>query len=96
MSCIVFKSIGLIPNKIIRSIKKKFNSFLWNGKDDGPARAKVSWDSVCIPKEGGLGLERIEEWNKAAVLRHIRNLFSKAGSLWVACLKVNLLKGRYF
>jgi hypothetical protein len=43
-----------------------------------------------------LGLKSIEDWNRAAVLRHVWNLFAKAGSLWVAWVRANLLKGRCF
>jgi hypothetical protein len=31
------------------------------GGCDGPAKAKVSWNSVCMPKdEGGLGVRRMD------------------------------------
>jgi hypothetical protein len=45
---------------------------------------------------GPTGLKRIEEWKKATILKYIWNLFTKSGSLWVAWVKVNLLKGRGF
>jgi hypothetical protein len=47
-------------------------------------------------KEGGLGIKKLEEWNRAAMMRHIWSLFVKAGSLWVAWVKENLLKGKSF
>ncbi|XP_062155223.1 uncharacterized protein LOC133863288 [Alnus glutinosa] len=46
--------------------------------------------------EGGLGIKRIEVWNKASMLNHIWNLFTKAGSLWVAWINVNRFKGRWY
>jgi hypothetical protein len=68
--------------KVIRVLEQIFSRFLWNGGSDGPARAKVSWESICVPKEeGGLGLRRIEDWNIAAILKFIWNLYTKAGSL---------------
>jgi hypothetical protein len=31
----------------------------------------VSWESICVPKnEGGLGL-KVDDWNRAAVLKHV-------------------------
>ena len=52
-------------------------------------------DQVCLPKkEEGLGLKIVEDWNKAAVMKHIGNLFTQAGSLWMAWVKGELLKGR--
>lgn len=51
----------------------------------------------CVPiKEGGLGLKRIEERNKAAVLKHNWNLFVQAGSLCVTWVHYNILKGKSF
>jgi hypothetical protein len=38
----------------------------------------------------------MEDWNKAAILKHIWNIFSQAGSLWVAWVKEYILKGRSF
>jgi hypothetical protein len=40
---------------------------------------------LCAPKnEGGLGLMRVGEWNKAAAMKHFWNLLALAGSIWVA------------
>jgi hypothetical protein len=40
---------------------------------------------LCLPKkEGGVGIKKLEEWNRAAIMLHIWGLFVKAGSLWVA------------
>lgn len=42
---------------------------------------RVSWEKVCLPKrEGGHGLKRNVDWNKAAVLKLIWNLFTQNGS----------------
>ena len=61
-------------------------------------RAKVAWDQVCLPKkEGGLGIKRITEWNKIALLRHIWNLCNDSdGSNWYTLIISNLLRGRNF
>lgn len=47
-------------------------------------------------KEGGLGIKRLETWNQAAMLKHIWSLFTQAGSLWVAWMEKNWLKGKSF
>ncbi len=50
---------------------------MWCGKDSR-AKAKVYWDKVYVPKrEGGMGIKKLEVWNKAVVLNHIWNLFSR-------------------
>lgn len=81
---------------MIRSIEQWLNRFIWNGKIEGPARAKVAWEEVFQKNEGGLGLRRLGEWNSAAVLRHVWALFAKSGSIWVAWVKLHLIKGRCF
>ena len=57
----------------------------------------MAWNNICFPKkEGGLGLKRINFWNKTSMLRHIWSLFTRSGSLWVAWIKENFLKKRIF
>jgi hypothetical protein len=36
----------------------------------------------------------VADWNLAAMLRYIWNIFARAGSLWVAWVKEYLLKGK--
>ncbi len=73
-----------------------FNQFLWKGRGDGRGGMRVAWEKVCLPKkEGGLGLKRVEDWNKAAlIMKLIWNLCTQAGSLWVAWVQHYLLKGK--
>jgi hypothetical protein len=67
---------------------------LWGGKDT-KSHVKVSWDKLCNPKrEGGLGIKNLEVWNNASILQHIWTLFTKVGSLWVAWIEENRLKGK--
>jgi len=94
---VFWSEIFILPKKIIRDISQKFNRFLWNGKDSNSAKAKVAWNDVCFPKkEGGLGLKNLEVWNRISILRHIWNLFACASSIWIAWIKMYLLKGRSF
>jgi hypothetical protein len=75
-------SIFILPKKVIKNLRHKFNGFMWNGGCDGPAKAKVSWNFVCMPKdEGVLGLRMIEDWNRVAVLMFVWLVFTKVGSL---------------
>ena len=35
-----------------------------------PAKSKVAWDYICVPKmKGGLGLKKLVGWNRATILR---------------------------
>jgi hypothetical protein len=82
---------------VIKILEQYFNHFLWYGQSTSKGSIKVAREKICLPnKEGGLGLKRRADWNKSAILKHIWNLFSKAGSLWVAWVHSNLLKGRCF
>ncbi|XP_020866133.1 uncharacterized protein LOC110224415 [Arabidopsis lyrata subsp. lyrata] len=52
---------------------------------------------VCKAKEcGGLGLKRLTSWNKVFALKLIWLLFTKAGSLWVSWVRINLIGNRNF
>jgi hypothetical protein len=82
--------------RTISLLEQKFNRFLWSGSDV-KAKAKVSWERICTPmKERGLGIKRLDVWNQASMMNHIRNLFTKSGSLWVAWTETNWLKRRSF
>ena len=41
-------------------------------------------------------MQRVASWNRVAIMKHIWSLFTKAGSLWVAWIHANLLKGKFF
>nr|GEY67091.1 hypothetical protein [Tanacetum cinerariifolium] len=65
--------------------------FLWKG------RSKVAWEAVCLPKdEGGLGVRRLDTFNKALMVSHIWKLLSLKESLWVKWVHIYKLKGRNF
>jgi hypothetical protein len=94
---VYWNSIFILPKQIIKAIEQKFNRFLWNGNDEGNARAQVlEMCFLCQKKMGGLGIKKLKKWNRAAMMSHIWNLFVKAGSFWVAWVKENLLKGKSF
>ena len=78
----------IIPKYTISKIEQTFSSFLWSGKLGNAHRAKVRWESVCIPKdEGGLGLRRVKDLNDANLMKPIWNLFYRKDSLWVAWVR---------
>ena len=57
----------------------------------------VAWEKFCLPKrERGLGLQRVASWNRVVIMKHIWSLFTNVGSLWVAFIHANLLKGKCF
>ncbi|GJR75216.1 reverse transcriptase zinc-binding domain-containing protein [Tanacetum coccineum] len=71
--------------------------FLWCQGDMKKGKAKVAWDVVCLPKrEGGLGIRRLETFNKALISTHIWSIITGKESLWVKWIHSYKLKGRCF
>ncbi|GJX07986.1 hypothetical protein Tco_0195918 [Tanacetum coccineum] len=60
-------------------------------------KSKVAWELVCLPRdEGGLGLRRLDCFNKALIVSHLWNLISMKESLWVKWVHAYKLRGRSF
>jgi len=97
---IVYNNFGQVTlSSLKRSsrIWSRIQSFLVARPGTSKGKTKVAWARVCLPKrEGGLGLQRVASWNRVAIMKHIWNLFINAGSLWVAWIHANLLKGKCF
>lgn len=90
-------SIFLLPNQCLEEIEHMCNAFLWKGAPNSARGAKVSWESVCTPKEsGGLGLRRLLAWNKVLGLKLIWLIFAGSGSLWVSWVRRKLIGNRCF
>ncbi|GJZ64570.1 hypothetical protein Tco_0620991 [Tanacetum coccineum] len=71
--------------------------FLWCHGEMKKGRAKVAWEVVCLPKnEGGLGVRRLDLFNKALMVPHIWNLITRKESLWVKWIHQYKLRGRHF
>ncbi|GJZ37313.1 hypothetical protein Tco_0583504 [Tanacetum coccineum] len=59
-------------------------------------KAKVSWEDVCLPKqECGLGIRRLEHFNKALMVSHIWKLLSLKESLWVQWIHSGCIDSPY-
>ncbi|XP_021971343.1 uncharacterized protein LOC110866503 [Helianthus annuus] len=73
-------------------------NFLWSSEGSfHKGKAKASWKSVCVPKfEGGLGIRRIGDVNKALMISHIWSILIKRESLWVAWIHLYRLRGKSF
>ena len=54
--------------------------FFWKGNSSFAKGAKVSWKFICHPKaERGLGFKDVLSWNKACIIQHIWEIFTKVG-----------------
>uniref|UniRef100_A0A803PTB6 Reverse transcriptase zinc-binding domain-containing protein n=1 Tax=Cannabis sativa TaxID=3483 RepID=A0A803PTB6_CANSA len=74
----------IMPKKILKSIEAICRAFLWKGRAAFHWAGAVAWDDVCQQKkDGGLGIKRSEEWNKAAMCKYIWVIANKQESLWL-------------
>ncbi|CAL1361156.1 unnamed protein product [Linum trigynum] len=89
-------NIFLLPQFVIKEVGRLCNEFLWDSAEDGSRKKGVmAWDKLSIPKkEGGLGIRNFGVWNKACVLRHLWEILTLGGSIWVAWISRYRLKGR--
>ncbi|GJU43581.1 auxin efflux carrier [Tanacetum coccineum] len=61
------------------------------------SNSKVAWEVVCLPKdEGGLGIRRLDSFNKALMAAHIWKLLNKKNSLWVTWIHIHKINDRNF
>ncbi|GJW07139.1 hypothetical protein Tco_1569562 [Tanacetum coccineum] len=94
---VYWASILMIPTGILLDIEQLMRGFLWCNGDLKRGKAKVAWNTICLPKcEGGLGIHSLEVFNIALMTTHIWNIVSNKESLWVRWINAYKLKGRSF
>lgn len=82
-----WSSVFSLPKSFYQKVDSMCSGFLWKNSTSSAAGARVSWESICKPKkEGGLGIRRLDEFQKVFELKRVWNFFSESGSLWVAWL----------
>ncbi|GKA00232.1 hypothetical protein Tco_0672782, partial [Tanacetum coccineum] len=61
-------SVFILPSSLMFELEQVMRGFLWCQGEMKKGKAKVAWDVVCLPKkEGGLGIRRLEAFNKALI-----------------------------
>lgn len=94
---VYWASVFILPSRVIAEIEQLMRGFLWCQGDMKRGKAKVAWDSVCLPKaEGGLGIRKLESFNIALMAFHIWSLLTHRESLWVKWIHTYKLRGRSF
>ncbi|GJZ69163.1 hypothetical protein Tco_0632713 [Tanacetum coccineum] len=92
---VYWAAVLVIPIGIIPDIQQLMRGFLWCNEELKRGKAKVAWDTICLPKlEGGLGIRSLEIFNIALMTTHIWNLVTNRESLWVRWVHTYKLKGR--
>ncbi|GKA57388.1 hypothetical protein Tco_0756576, partial [Tanacetum coccineum] len=86
-----------VPLVSSRLLNRDCKELVEKSQDMRKGQSKVAWEVVCLPKdEGGLGLRRLDHFNKALMVSHIWKLLSLKESLWVKWVHAYKLKGRSF
>ncbi|GJZ94536.1 hypothetical protein Tco_0666739 [Tanacetum coccineum] len=86
-----------LPFSVLLDIEQLMRGFLWCQRDMRRGKAKVAWEVVYLPKkEAGIGLCRLDIFNKALMVSHIWSLLSLKESLWVKWIHAYKLKGQIF
>ena len=94
---VYWTSVFILPKSILSSIEKILRQFLWKGPDLGVGGAKVPRNKVYLPKEeGGFNIRKLEDYNRATMLKHIWLLFIDKESLWCQWIHSNFLQKKYF
>ncbi|KAH1055847.1 hypothetical protein J1N35_033912 [Gossypium stocksii] len=78
----------IVPKGVCDAIKKLAGQFIWGCSEGKRKMALVKWDDICQSKiNGGLSLRRLEDQNKAFMMKIGYNLITKTEALWVQVLR---------
>ncbi|XP_071739260.1 uncharacterized protein [Rutidosis leptorrhynchoides] len=91
-----WQSMFIIPDAIVKEIEALMKGFLWCQGDMKRGKAKVKWSNVCLPKEEGLGVKCLKDWNMALMVTHNWRLITNKHLLWVKWIHEYRLKGMSF
>nr|XP_043615878.1 uncharacterized protein LOC122587778 [Erigeron canadensis] len=89
--------VFILQQRLVHDLECKMRRFLWSQGDLVKGKAKVAWKLLCVPQyEGGLGIRRISDFNKALMTKHVWSLLNRRESLWVKWIYSYRLKERNF
>ncbi|GJT73883.1 auxin efflux carrier [Tanacetum coccineum] len=94
---VYWASMFVLPSRVLLDIEQSMRGFLWCQGKMRKGKSKVAWEDVCLPKnEGGLGVKRLDIFNKALMSSHIWKLLIRKDSLWVKWIHTYKLRNRNF
>lgn len=72
-----WSSVFVFPKRFYNKVDSLCSAFLWKNSTTSASGARVSWSSICTPKdEGGLGLRKLENFDMVFRLKRLWNFFS--------------------
>ncbi|GJR59309.1 hypothetical protein Tco_1501471 [Tanacetum coccineum] len=94
---VFWASVFMLPSRVLLDIEQIMRRFLWSHGNTRKGQAKVAWDVICLPRiEGGLGIRRLDPFNKALMVTHVWKLINRKESLWVQWIHTYKLRSRNF
>nr|GEX44777.1 hypothetical protein [Tanacetum cinerariifolium] len=90
---VYWASVFLLSKNVIYEINKLLKGFLWRQGELTKGKAKISWDSICKPKEqGGLEIKDLQVWNEVLLIKQLWNVVSRKNTMWVKWVNSEKLK----
>ncbi|XP_059664040.1 uncharacterized protein LOC132309778 [Cornus florida] len=90
-------SVFSFPAVIINIIERKMSNYIWEHVEDRKKIHGLRWNKLGVPKEeGGLGLRRLRDIDKAAKCSLTWDFLLSKDRLWVAWFKENYLRHSSF
>lgn len=81
-------STVILPSSTLESLDKVSRFFVWGSSQEKRKMHLLSWKRICRPKsQGGLGLRKAKDMNRALVSKVGWRLLNDKGSLWARVLK---------
>ncbi|XP_031249755.1 uncharacterized protein LOC116107604 [Pistacia vera] len=94
---VYWSSMFLLPVATIRQIESNLASFLLEGYFFVPFWCQGCMVFYLLSISGGWpGIKRIEDWNRAAILKYVWRLLTDRSSIWSSWARLVLLRGRSF
>ncbi|CAA7016725.1 unnamed protein product [Microthlaspi erraticum] len=81
----------VLPQSTLAQLDKTARAFMWGDTTNQRRQHLVAWDKICSPKDdGGLGIRKAQDMNKAVVAKLGWRLLQDQTSLWA-----RVLRGKY-
>lgn len=81
-------SVISMPQATLDELDKVSRSFLWGSTREKRKQQLIAWKRVCVPKkEGGIGIRKAIDMNKALLAKVGWRLLQDRTSLWARVLR---------